>query len=177
MKRTLPFIAPVKDSTQSAMQRDLYEKSIDLYGEDQYVEAFHTLLDHLNPEFRTKYGNADGTEFHLPHGSIVVNVRIDDKMMYIDADFLNLPEKGRVAMLRQVADMNINRLLLPRFTKEGDRLKMEYHCLLSETIPTRSSPSCRTSAAWETDTTTSSVRSSAPHVAMNPRSRRIRPKP
>lgn len=117
------------------MQRDLYEKSIDLYGEDKYVEAFHTLLDHLNPEFRTKYGNTEGTEFHLPHGSIVVNVRIDDKMMYIDADFLNLPEKGRVAMLRQVADMNINRLLLPRFTKEGDRLKMEYHCLLSESHP------------------------------------------
>lgn len=135
MKRTLPFIAPVKDSTQSAMQRDLYEKSIDLYGEDKYVEAFHTLLDHLNPEFRTKYGNTEGTEFHLPHGSIVVNVRIDDKMMYIDADFLNLPEKGRVAMLRQVADMNINRLLLPRFTKEGDRLKMEYHYLLSESHP------------------------------------------
>ncbi len=26
MKRTLPFIAPVVDSTQSAMQRDLYDK-------------------------------------------------------------------------------------------------------------------------------------------------------
>ena len=129
MKRTLPFIAPVVDSTQSAMQRDLYDKSIDLYGEEQYVEAFHTLLDHLNPEFRTRYGNAEGTEFHLPHGSIVVNVRLDDRMMYIDADFLNLPAKGRVAMLRQVADMNINRLLLPRFTKEGDRLKMEYSIL------------------------------------------------
>ncbi len=135
MKRTLPFIAPVVDSTQSAMQRDLYDKSIDLYGEEQYVEAFHTLLDHLNPEFRTKYGNAEGTEFHLPHGSIVVNVRLDDRMMYIDADFLHLPAKGRVAMLRQVADMNINRLLLPRFTKEGDRLKMEYHCPLEETHP------------------------------------------
>ena len=36
MKRTLPFIAPVVDSTQSAMQRDLYDKSIDLYGEGQY---------------------------------------------------------------------------------------------------------------------------------------------
>lgn len=168
MKRTLPFIAPVVDSTQSAMQRDLYDKSIDLYGEEQYVEAFHTLLDHLNPEFRTRYGNAEGTEFHLPHGSIVVNVRLDDRMMYIDADFLNLPAKGRVAMLRQVADMNINRLLLPRFTKEGDRLKMEYHCPMEETIPTRSSISCRTSAAWATATTTSSARSSGPRAATNP---------
>lgn len=135
MKRTLPFIAPVKDSTQSTMQRALYEKSIDLYEEKNYVEAFHMLLDHLNPEFRTKYGNAEGTEFHLPHGSIVVNVRIENDVMHIEADFLNLPEKGRVAMLRQVADMNINQLLLPRFMKEGNRLKMEYHCLLSETHP------------------------------------------
>jgi len=66
MKRTLPFIAPVVDSTQSAMQRDLYDKSIDLYGEEQYVEAFHTLLDHLNPEFRTKYGNAEGRSSTSP---------------------------------------------------------------------------------------------------------------
>lgn len=135
MKRTLPFIAPVKESTQSAIQRDLYEKSLDLYGEDRYIESLHALIDHLNPEFRTKYGNADGTEFHLPHGSIVVNIRIEGDMLHIDADFLNLPEKGRVAMLRQVADMNINHLLLPRFTKDGNRLKMEYHCPLSETHP------------------------------------------
>ncbi len=135
MKRTLPFISPVKDSTQSATHRDMYDKSLDLYSEDKYVEAFHTLLDYFNPEFRGKYGNNDGTEFHLPHGSIIVNIRIEGDSLYIDADFLNLPEKGRVAMLRQVADMNINRLLLPRFVKDGDRLKMEYHCLLSESHP------------------------------------------
>ena len=51
--------------------------------------------------------NEDGTEFHVPHGSIVVHIHILDEIMCIEADFLNLPEKGRVAMLRQIADLNI----------------------------------------------------------------------
>ena len=99
------------------------------------VQAFHSLLDYLNADFRTKYGNADGTEFHIPHGSILVHIRIADGFFHINADFLNLPEKGRVAMLRQVADLNLNKLLLPRFVKNGDKLNMEYVCPLSQSHP------------------------------------------
>ena len=135
MKRTLPFVPSVIDSTQSGMSRDAYDRSIEQYEKKQYAGAFHLLLDYLNPGFRKKYGNKKGTEFDIPHGSIVVHIRLEKERLHIEADFLNLPEKGRVAMLRQVADMNINRLLLPRFVKEGDRLKMEYSCLLSESHP------------------------------------------
>lgn len=135
MKTTHPFVTPVLDSTQSKVNTEAYEQAIDLYNEGNYLEAFYQLLDHLNPEFRTKYGNADGTEFHIPHGSILVNIRIADGRLFISADFLILPEKGRVAMLRQIADLNINRLMLPRFRKEGDNLKMEYTCPLSQGHP------------------------------------------
>jgi hypothetical protein len=135
MKNTFPFIPSVKESTQSSLNRDLYAQSIDLYEEKKYIQAFHTLLDCLNPDYRKKFGNNDGTEFHLPNGSIVIHIRIEQEAMFIEADFLNLPEKGRVAMLRQVADLNINKLLLPRFVKIGDRLNMEYSCRLSETHP------------------------------------------
>lgn len=135
MKNTFPFIPSVKESTQSSLNRDLYAKSIDLYENKEYIQAFHTLLDCLNPDCRKKFGNSEGTEFHLPNGSIVVHVHIEQDMIHIGADFLNLPEKGRVAMLRQVADLNINKLLLPRFVKNGNCLKMEYSCRLSETHP------------------------------------------
>lgn len=101
MKTTHPFVAPVLGSTQSKVNMEAYEQAIDQYNEGNYLGAFYQLLDHLNPEFRTKYGNADGTEFHIPHGSILVNIRIADDRLYISADFLVLPEKGRVAMLRQ----------------------------------------------------------------------------
>lgn len=135
MKITHAFIAPVLDSTQSKVNLEAYEQSVDRYNEGHHLEAFHLLLDHLNPEFRTKYGNADGTEFHIPHGSILVNILIREEMLHITADFLELPEKGRVAMLRQVADLTLNRLMLPRFRKEGNRLTMEYSCPLAQSHP------------------------------------------
>ena len=50
-----------------------------------------------------------------------MKLRIADGFFHINADFLNLPEKGRVAMLRQVADLNLNKLLLPRFVKNGEK--------------------------------------------------------
>lgn len=76
--RHLLFISPVVDSTQSAIRTEAYEQGVDLYNRGEYVQAFHSLLDYLNADFRTKYGNADGTEFHIPHGSILVHIRIAD---------------------------------------------------------------------------------------------------
>lgn len=135
MNQTLTFIPPVVNSTQSSVSVGAYEKSVNLYNQGEYLQAFYSLLDYLNSSFRTKYGNADGTEFHIPHGSILVHIRIQDETIYIKADFLMLPEKGYVAMLRQVADLNLNKLLLPRFIKQDNSLKMEYTCPLSQNHP------------------------------------------
>lgn len=135
MKKTLIFIPPVVDSARSSINVEAYEKSVDLYNQGAYLPAFHSLLDYLNADFRSKYGNTDGTEFHIPHGSILVHIFVENDSFRINADFLTLPEKGRVAMLRQVADLNLNKLLLPRFVKEGDSLKMEYVSSLSQSHP------------------------------------------
>lgn len=135
MKQTLIYVPPVVDSTQSSIHIEDFEKSVDLYNQGEYLQAFHCLLNYLNPDFRTKYGNLEGTEFHIPHGSILVHIYVKENAFRINADFLTLPEKGRVAMLRQVADLNINRLMLSRFVKDGDSLRMEYSCPLSQSHP------------------------------------------
>lgn len=135
MKQTPVFIAPVLGSMQSTVDTELYERSIERYDAGEHLEALHLLIDHLNPEFRTRYGNPEGTEFHIPHGSILVDITVRDERLEIVADFLHLPEKGRVAMLRQVCDLTLNRLMLPRFRKQGDRLGMEYRCPLSQSHP------------------------------------------
>lgn len=135
MKQTLIYVPPVVDSTQSSIHIEDFEKSVDLYNQGEYLQAFHCLLNYLNPDFRAKYGNPEGTEFHIPHGSILVHIYVKEDAFRINADFLTLPEKGRVAMLRQVADLNINRLMLPRFVKDGDSLRMEYSCPLSQSHP------------------------------------------
>ena len=135
MKNTLPFIVPVEHTKRQQVHREIYEQSVELYDEKKYIEAFHRLLDYLGEDLRTRCGNEQGTEFHIPHGSIVVNIYIADEELRIEADFLRLPEKGRVAMLRQVADLNINRLLLAGFVKQGDSLKMRYACPLAQSHP------------------------------------------
>lgn len=135
MKQTPIFVPPVVDSTQSSVNTEAYEQSVDLYEQGKYLPAFHSLLDYLNNTFRTKYGNAEGTEFNIPHGSILVHISVDSDRISVVADFLRLPEKGRVAMLRQVADLNLNQLMLSRFVKEGEQLKMEYVCPLSQSHP------------------------------------------
>lgn len=137
MKNAMTFFPPVVRSTQSPIQLDAYDQSLELYNQGQHKQAFHSLLDYLNPDFRQKYGNEDGTEFHIPHGSILVHIRISESGFDISADFLTLPEKGRIAMLRQVAELNTNKLLLPRFVKDGDSLRMEYSCALAMSHPNK----------------------------------------
>ena len=75
MKNTLPFIVPVEETGRKPVRREVFDHSVDLYDDGKYLDAFHCLLDYLNDGFRAKYGNEQGSEFHIPHGSIVVHIR------------------------------------------------------------------------------------------------------
>lgn len=135
MKHTLPYYEPIIKSTQSKANNDIVDECVDLYENGHPAEALLRLIDFFNPEFRTKYGNADGTVLHIPHGSILINILIGKEDIYIYSDFLNVPEEQRLPMLRRVAEMNSSRLMLPRMTLDGDRLRIEYRCLLSQSHP------------------------------------------
>ena len=137
MKNAITYFEPVHGSTQSAFDAERYRQSVELYDAQRYTEAFHTFLDSLNPKFRPEYGNAEGTEFHIPHGSIVVDIHLTDDRLRIHADFMELPAKGSVAMLRQVAGLNTNQLLLPTFLLEGNRLTLDYTCPMQRTHPAK----------------------------------------
>ena len=114
---------------------EVMDEAVEAYEQGHYRKSLQLLIDALDGDFREKYGNKGGTSFSIPHGSIVVNIDIKPDMLHISADFLRLPEKGRVAMLRQIAEMNIGNLMLPRFVKNGDLLKMEYSCPITDTHP------------------------------------------
>lgn len=111
------------------------DEAVEAFENHDYLKSLQLLIDALDCDFRERYGNPEGTSFRIPHGSIVVRINITPETLHISADFLRLPEKGRVAMLRQIAEMNINNLMLARFVKSGDYLKMEYSCPLTDTHP------------------------------------------
>ena len=135
MKKSFPYIPPASTSELVYTDGEIMDEAVEAFENHDYVKSLHLLIDALDGDFRERYGNSDGTSFSIPHGSIVVNIYIKPESLHISADFLRLPEKGRVAMLRQIAEMNIENLMLARFVKDGDYLKMEYSCPITDTHP------------------------------------------
>ncbi|MFR7808522.1 MAG: hypothetical protein ACLU4N_04160 [Butyricimonas faecihominis] len=75
MKQTLTFNLSTIASTESKIKVDYFDTSVEAFDNGEYLQSFYALLDYVNDEVREKYGNAKGTEFNIPHGSIVVNKR------------------------------------------------------------------------------------------------------
>jgi len=135
MKKTLSFNLSMIASTESKMDVDAFDRSTDAFDNKDYLQSFYALLDYLNPEIRKKYGNAAGTEFTVPHGSIVVNVKIENNELKVTAPFMNLPEKGRVPLLRQVAGLNFNNMDLAQIVLKDNQLSFEYSCPMALVNP------------------------------------------
>ena len=128
MKQNLTFIPPVIASTESKLNTEAFDTSVEAFENQEYLKSFYSLLDYINGEFRTKYGNVQGNEFHIPHGSLVVNIKLDNEKLSITAPFVSLPEKGRIPLLRQVAGLNFNAMDLSRIYLKNNQLTFEYTC-------------------------------------------------
>lgn len=128
MKKTLTFNSSTIESTASKVNLEAWDASIEAFENKEFLKSFYSLLDYLNPEFRSKYGNAEGTEFNIPHGSIVVNLKLEDEQLKINAPFVSLPEKGKIPLLRQVAGLNFRNMDLARISLKDDKLYFEYSC-------------------------------------------------
>lgn len=99
------------------------------------MKSLHLLFDYINADLRPKYGNADGTEFHIPHGSIIVNISIKDGECKVFAPFLEVNPSAVVPLLRQVASLNFNNMDLAQIYLKEDRLNIEYSCKANEVHP------------------------------------------
>ncbi|MDR2640463.1 MAG: hypothetical protein LBC61_04015 [Candidatus Peribacteria bacterium] len=55
MKKTLTYFYPVVASTESKMDLESWDKSIELYEDKKYLESFLALLDYIDPKLRKKY--------------------------------------------------------------------------------------------------------------------------
>lgn len=137
MKQTLTYHAPTVASTASRIDPEAYDRSLEHFEQGEYVAALHALLDYINPELRGKYGNPEGTEFKVPHGSIIVGLKITGERLEIDAPFLALPDKGRIPLLRQIAGLNTNVLDLPCIRLIDSRFHFTYDCPLALTHPAK----------------------------------------
>jgi len=129
------FYNSLYSSTASKMKLELWDTTLAAYDEKQYLKSFHLLMDYVNPELRTKYGNSAGTVFKVPHGSVIVNVSIDDEKFKVFAPFLEVNPETIVPLLRQVCSLNFSELDMAQIFLRENRLDFEYSCKLNETNP------------------------------------------
>lgn len=137
MKQTLTYHTPIVASTASRIDPAAYDRSIEHFEKGEYVPAIHALLDYIDPELRSKYGSREGTEFRVPHGSIIVCLKITNDRLEIDAPFLALPDKARIPLLRQIAGLNTNVLDLPYIRLRDGQFHLTYDCPLVLTHPSK----------------------------------------
>lgn len=135
MKQALAFVPPIVSSTERYLDIDAFYEAKDLHEAGQYVESIHRFLDFLGAGFRASYGFADGMKFSIPHGPLIVDIDLSGGQFRISSDFLRFPAEGRTAMLRQVVELNSRRLMLARFVRVNDTLRIEYQCPIDQTHP------------------------------------------
>jgi hypothetical protein len=82
-----------------------------------------------------KTGNQDKSEFNIPHGSIILKLKIDKQNFNVTVPFLKIPAANYIPLLRQVTQLNIHPLNLSEIVLENDQLVFKYTCPLEMCEP------------------------------------------
>jgi hypothetical protein len=108
------------------IQTEIWDKVVDLFEENKYKESLLMLFDYVDKDILIKRANGDQTEFKIPHGSVIVNVKIEADSLKVDVPFLKLPEKNPIPILRRIAEINFSPLTLTTIVLEGDELAFRF---------------------------------------------------
>jgi len=131
MNKTPLFQKSLLGSRQSKIQSDYWDTVLELYEQGRYKDAVIGIIRYVDPSLIEKTGNAKQTEFEIPHGSVVIFLRIENDMLHITAPFLRIPASNAIPLLRQAAQISFTPLTLPKIILEGDKLIFTYSCPLS----------------------------------------------
>lgn len=133
---SLPFFyKSLFDSTASKFNIPAWDMCWKAYEDKQYARSIELLFDYINPELNKKYRSPDKKSYKIPHGSINVEIQIDDKKIFVKAPFLYVPRENTVPLLRQITEINFNELCLAQIFLRENSLIFEYGCKIHESNP------------------------------------------
>ncbi|GAB4411283.1 MAG: hypothetical protein OHK0053_38040 [Microscillaceae bacterium] len=110
----------------SVINSDYWGTVMKTYEEKKFRESFYAVLDYIQEGLSNKALNEDKTRYSFPHGSIVVNLEIQNEHLYIDAPFLRIPAKYLLPLMRQVAELNFGTLVLAQIRLEENDIYFRY---------------------------------------------------
>lgn len=121
--------------SSSKIQVDVWDSVVELHEQGKHSESILRFFDYIDKDLKNKHGNADKTEFNVPHGSVVVNISIKIGNFNVNVPFLKLPEKSAIPILRKVNEINFSPLTLSTIVLEGDELRFKFSSPVDLTDP------------------------------------------
>ena len=125
------------DSIHRPIDLDKWDKVLDLFYNGMPEEALIGIIDFVDSQLVQKTGNQDKSEFNIPHGSIILKLKIDKQNFNVTVPFLKVPAANYIPLLRQVTQLNIHPLNLSEIVLENDQLVFKYTCPLEMCEPNK----------------------------------------
>lgn len=147
------IIIPIETIKEAYMEKSLtYDKSINLvrnssstpywyesvknFDNKEFRAAFFNLLRYVNSTITIPNEASETVELSLPHGSVIINLKIDSKGYEISAPFLKIPDgPNGLGMMRQIAELNFSYLVLGQIVMKGNDCFFEYKDILENSEP------------------------------------------
>ncbi len=135
MKKTLLFHPPVNHLIAVNASPEMFDRSIEAFENQKYETSLQYLLEAVCPGVCTPSNTVAPGEYSIPHGPLRINIKLEKDWLFITAPLVTLSASGKVAMLRQAADLNFNDLDLVRLVLDGEGLTFKFSCPLIYSHP------------------------------------------
>jgi hypothetical protein len=135
MTNTLKFYGPLWGDLQGNLNTAGWPVVTQAWQDKRYRDCVHSLLDYINPSLRMTYGNPAQTSFSVPHGSVIVNIKLDNDNISIDCPMVDISSAVRLPLLRKAAEVNFSPLVLAQMRLNGNQLTFQYSSSLDTSEP------------------------------------------
>ena len=131
MDNNLTFHKTLNTELKPLTNDKSWDKVLEAYKIKDFKAVIIGIIDYVDLSLVEKYGNAEKTEFNIPHGSVELKLTISDTHFTVKAPFLNISESKKIPLLRKVTELNFSPLNLSSIILDGEELAFEYKCLLN----------------------------------------------
>ncbi len=135
MQNNLSFQRTLAGSLKSNIDVTVWDKVLSQYNNGKYADAVRDCINYVDSNIEKKFANPERTEYNIPHGSIIVNVKITPTDFIVNAPFLSIENAKQVPVLRQVAQLNFTPLTVSSIELEGYKLYFKFSCPLDAVEP------------------------------------------
>ncbi len=135
MEKSLTFDKSI-NVVRSNSATSFWFEAVKNFDSKDYKSAFFNILRYVNSTVVIPNESSEAVELNLPHGSVIINIKIDSKGFTIQAPFLKVPAGGSgLGMMREISELNFTYLVLGQIILKENEFYIEYKDTLDNCEP------------------------------------------